>query len=67
MIVGHKTGMDVAQFPWILLIPLSMLLSIEIPDSWRKPLTGNYKYDLLIYILLFIVLAIVNLKLASLI
>ncbi|MBN8588082.1 MAG: hypothetical protein J0L94_07120 [Rhodothermia bacterium] len=67
MIAGHKTGMDVAQFPWIVLIPLSMLLSKEIPDAWKGSMTGNYKYDLMIYILLFIILMVVNLKLASLI
>lgn len=67
MIAGHKTGMDVAQFPWIVLIPLSMLLSKEIPEAWKGSMTGNYKYDLMIYILLFIILMVVNLKLASLI
>lgn len=62
---GSNWGMDVAQFPWMFLALVSVVLSKEVPDAWKKPLTGSAKLDLLIYFGVFIVLTLINLKLAS--
>lgn len=62
-IFGARWGMDVAQFPWVVLVPLSVILSKEIPESWTRIMSGNTKWNVLIYTLLFILLLVINIKL----